>query len=159
MFCYQCEQTARGTGCTAVGVCGKDARTAALQDLLIHATKGVAMYAHRARQKGAIDPDVDALVAENLFSTVTNVDFDPDRLASLVRQTAEMRDRARELCMSAGAQVDDLAGPAVWQPSATLESLVAQGEDVSILARRRLVKTRIYSLSSLYSTPQILFKR
>ena len=52
MFCYQCEQTAMGTGCTVRGVCGKDATTAALQDLLLYATKGISMYAHRAAELG-----------------------------------------------------------------------------------------------------------
>ena len=63
MFCYQCEQTAKGTGCTVLGVCGKDAATAALQDLLVHAAKGIAMYAHRARTLGAKDREIDALRA------------------------------------------------------------------------------------------------
>ncbi|MCJ7822972.1 MAG: hypothetical protein MUQ26_07865, partial [Armatimonadetes bacterium] len=52
MFCYQCEQTAKGTGCTVRGVCGKDPQTAALQDLLVYALKGLAMYAHRGRELG-----------------------------------------------------------------------------------------------------------
>ena len=55
MFCYQCEQTTQGTGCTSTGACGKDATTAALQDLLVHAAKGISMYAHRARTLGARD--------------------------------------------------------------------------------------------------------
>ena len=55
MFCYQCEQTAKGTGCTVMGVCGKSAEVSDLQDLLIHATKGIAMAAHRARELGAAD--------------------------------------------------------------------------------------------------------
>ena len=53
MFCYQCEQTYRGTGCTKLGVCGKDETTATLQDLLVYATKGISMFAHRAAQLGA----------------------------------------------------------------------------------------------------------
>ncbi len=61
MFCYQCEQTYRGTGCTDLGVCGKDDTTATLQDLLMYAAKGIAMYAHRARQAGAADPAIGAL--------------------------------------------------------------------------------------------------
>ena len=80
MFCYQCDQTAKGTGCTISGVCGKNPQTAVLQDLLIHATKGVAMYAHRARQLGAIDREIDRFVVQALFTTVTNVNFDPQRL-------------------------------------------------------------------------------
>ena len=62
MFCYQCEQTAKGTGCTTFGVCGKDPRTAALQDLLLYVTKGISMYAHSARQLGAKDREMDVFV-------------------------------------------------------------------------------------------------
>ncbi|MGC8988927.1 MAG: hydroxylamine reductase, partial [Verrucomicrobiia bacterium] len=58
MFCYQCEQTAKGTGCTDIGVCGKDEVTADLQDLLLHAAKGISQYAHRARALGSVDPEV-----------------------------------------------------------------------------------------------------
>jgi hydroxylamine reductase len=135
MFCYQCEQTAKGTGCTTAGVCGKDGRTAALQDLLIHGTKGLAMYAHRARQNGVVNHEADALVEENLFTTVTNVNFDPDRIATRLRRTAETRNRLRDLCRDAGARTDDLDGPAAWQPAATLEGLVAQGEELSLPGR------------------------
>ena len=84
MFCYQCEQTAKGTGCTIAGVCGKDARTAALQDLLIHAVKGISMYARRAREMGVKDKAIDRFVVEALFTTVTNVNFDPERLAGIL---------------------------------------------------------------------------
>ena len=97
MFCYQCEQTARGTGCTVQGVCGKDATVAALQDLLIHAAKGVAQYAHRARELGAKDRDVDVFVVQALFSTITNVDFDPARLQEWLKKAASMRDKAKAL--------------------------------------------------------------
>ena len=79
MYCYQCEQTSKGTGCTVFGVCGKDPSTAALQDLLVHAAKGVSMYAHRAAQLGVADREIDRAVLDFLFATVTNVDFDPAR--------------------------------------------------------------------------------
>ena len=75
MFCYQCEQTAGGKGCTRSGVCGKDPTVAALQDLLIFGLKGVAAYAYHARELGATDPEVDAFIEESLFSTLTNVNF------------------------------------------------------------------------------------
>ncbi len=78
MFCYQCEQTAKGTGCTTVGVCGKDATTAEVQDALIHALKGLGQYAHRAAQLGARDAEADTFVLEGLFATLTNVNFDPN---------------------------------------------------------------------------------
>ncbi|MFC1682701.1 hydroxylamine reductase, partial [Candidatus Zixiibacteriota bacterium] len=103
MFCYQCEQTAKGTGCTVKGVCGKDPQTAALQDLLIHATKGVSMYAHRARKLGITDHEIDVFILEALFSTVTNVNFDPQRVGELIRKASALRDKARDLYHAACA--------------------------------------------------------
>ena len=97
MFCYQCEQTAQGKGCQQIGTCGKDETTAALQDLLVEALKGVSMYAHRARQNGSVDPEIDGFVIEALFATLTNVNFDPERLAALINNAAGMRDAARRL--------------------------------------------------------------
>jgi hydroxylamine reductase len=142
MFCYQCEQTAKGTGCTVQGVCGKDERTAILQDLLIYATKGVVQYAHKARALGATDPEVNAFTAEALFTTITNVDFDPERLHELLKRAAEMRDRARkvyeDVAQKAGKPVETLAGPAAWQPAADIAGLVEQGRDKGILKRHEL---------------------
>ena len=88
MFCYQCEQTYRATACTEVGVCGKDETTAALQDLLVHAAKGIAQYAHRARQLGVVNADIDHFLVEALFTTVTNVSFDPVRIAAQLQRAA-----------------------------------------------------------------------
>ena len=76
MFCFQCEQTSKGTGCTDFAVCGKTESTAYLQDLLVHAAKGIAQYSHRARRLGATEPDLDRFLLEALFVTVTNVNFD-----------------------------------------------------------------------------------
>jgi len=74
MFCFQCEQAAGGTGCTKVGVCGKQPEVAARQDLIVWGLQGMAFWAHKAREKGAVDRDVDIHMIEALFSTVTNVD-------------------------------------------------------------------------------------
>jgi hydroxylamine reductase len=139
MFCYQCEQTAKGTGCTVQGVCGKDATTAALQDLLLHATKGVSMYARRARQLGASDREIDVFVIEALFTTVTNVNFDPQRLRQWLSRAADVRDRARRLyedaCRRAGREAERLGGPAAWQPAGDIDALVAQAEQIGIARR------------------------
>ena len=86
MFCFQCEQTAKGKGCDQMGVCGKTPEVAVLQDLLIHATKGIAIYGHMAREIGVKDKDTDLFVIEALFVTVTNVDFDPVRLEGTLRR-------------------------------------------------------------------------
>ncbi len=136
MFCYQCEQTANGKGCTRVGVCGKDAQTAGLQDLLVHAATGVSMVAHRARQLGAKDREIDVFILEALFATVTNVDFDPHRLQMMLRRGARLKDRARTIyedaCRKAGRTPEILKGPAAWQPAADLAGLLEQAEGVSL---------------------------
>jgi hydroxylamine reductase len=125
MFCYQCEQTSQGQGCQTIGVCGKDENTATLQDLLIHAVKGISQYAHRARQLDAADPQVDAFAIEAIFATLTNVNFDEDQVAALVYRAAKVRDLARSLYTDAATKASWLS---LWAdrpigslpPSATL---------------------------------------
>ncbi|MFH1616823.1 MAG: hydroxylamine reductase [Planctomycetota bacterium] len=90
MFCYQCEQTAQGTGCTKIGVCGKDPDIQSLQDILVFGLKGIAAYAYHARELGKRDEQVDAFMDEALFSTLTNVDFDPGRYLGLVLKAGQM---------------------------------------------------------------------
>lgn len=139
MFCYQCEQTARGTGCTAHGVCGKDPETAALQDLLVHMAEGVSQYAHRARQLGAKTREADIFVVEALFTTVTNVDFDPKRLAELVTRGAAVRNQVRKTyetaCQQAGKKPASLAGSAILELTCDLDEMIRQGEHVTIQKR------------------------
>jgi hydroxylamine reductase len=140
MFCYQCEQTSKGTGCTDFATCGKDKETATLQDLLVHATKGIAQYNHRARQLGAADRTIDRFILEALFTTVTNVNFDADAIERILRKAAVVRDQARELYETAAKQAGQpavmLRGPATWTPAPTLAGLIGQGEMVSVLSRR-----------------------
>jgi len=153
MFCYQCEQTARGTGCTVAGVCGKDADTAALQDLLVEAAKAVAMYAHRARALGAVDREVDVFVVQALFVTVTNVNFDPRAIAERIRRGAAVRDKARGLYESAakaaGKAPQQLAAPADFRPAADLPTLIAQGQSVTIADRLKALGPDIAGLQNL----------
>ncbi|MBU4272933.1 MAG: hydroxylamine reductase [Planctomycetes bacterium] len=140
MYCYQCEQTAKGAGCTVIGVCGKEPAIAALQDLLIHATKGIAMYAHRAAELDATDQQVDRAIIEFLFATVTNVDFDPQRLKIHLLDAAAIRERAKTLyedtCVEKAKAPEVLDGPAAWQPAADLDGLIRQGDEVSITKRQ-----------------------
>ena len=139
MFCYQCEQTAKGTGCTARGVCGKDAETAALQDLLIHATKGISMYARRAGELGAANKDINVFTVRALFSTITNVNFDPERLRGLLTSASDMLNKAKgfyeDACRNAGKTPEALTGPAEWKPAGEIEYLVKQGEEIGIEKR------------------------
>lgn len=97
MFCYQCEQTAGGKGCTNVGVCGKNADIASLQDTLIFGMKGIAAYAHHARELGARDEQVDAFMHDALFFTLTNVNFSLEKHIEMVLKCGEMNLRVMEL--------------------------------------------------------------
>lgn len=97
MFCYQCEQTAKGTGCTNVGVCEKDQDIQSLQDTLIVGLKGLAAYSFHARELGATDDSTSAFIEEALFSTGTNVNFDPNRFVALLLKCGEKNLRIMEL--------------------------------------------------------------
>lgn len=97
MFCYQCEQTALGTGCTKVGVCGKDPDIQSLQDTLLYGLKGIAAYAYHARELGARSEEVDAFMHEALFKTVTNVSFDLGQYLDLVLKCGMANYKVMEL--------------------------------------------------------------
>jgi hydroxylamine reductase len=139
MFCYQCEQTSKGEGCHVLGTCGKDETTATLQDALLHAIKGIAMYAHRARQLDAADPEIDAFTVEAIFATLTNVNFDPERLVALIQQAVSTRAAAYHLyqqaCATRGIAAESLGGAATWTPAATLDELQQQGRQVMLPVR------------------------
>jgi hydroxylamine reductase len=126
---------------------------AALQDLLIYATKGIAMYAHRAAKLGASDNQVDRAVLEFLFATVTNVDFDPERLRRHLVDAAAIRDRAKLLyehaCRRGGLTPETLAGPAAWSPAEDIGGLVHQGETASIATRQANLGVDVAGLQEL----------
>jgi hydroxylamine reductase len=132
MFCFQCEQTAKGEGCTKVGVCGKKPEVAALQDLLLYVVKGLSQVAVEGRKVGLSDAQLDHLTCEAIFSTLTNVDFDPDRFVELIRKTVNLRDELKAKVAAAGGKADFPEGPANFTPESTLEGLVTQGEKVGV---------------------------
>jgi len=140
MFCYQCEQTAGGRGCEKVGVCGKEPTVAGLLDLLLYAAKGISQYAHRARQLGARNHAADVFVVEALFTTVTNVNFDPARIEGLIRKAAGIKKDAQatyeEACRLAGKQAEKPEGPAQWTPAASREGLLEQASHIGVLQAR-----------------------
>lgn len=98
MFCYQCEQTANGKGCTRLGVCGKTPEIANLQDLLIFQLKGISCYGKVLIEKGQhIDKDIVLFVENCLFTTLTNVNFDADVHVSLLRESQQIKEKLREV--------------------------------------------------------------
>ncbi|MBI5580821.1 MAG: hydroxylamine reductase [Deltaproteobacteria bacterium] len=128
MFCYQCEQTAKGTGCTVLGVCGKQPEVAALQDLLLYTLMGLSQVAVEGRKVGVSDPDVNHFTVKAAFSTLTNVDFDPERFLRLITEAAGKRDRLKATVKAAGGKVDFPEGAATIVPKTTLEELIKQAE-------------------------------
>ncbi|MFC1994156.1 hydroxylamine reductase [Chloroflexota bacterium] len=132
MFCYQCEQTAKGEGCIKGGVCGKQPDTAALQDLLIYAVKGVALCAIEGRKVSVNDPEIDQFTCKAIFSTLTNVDFDPDRFVNMIYKCAQLRESLKKKVKAAGGNIDLGDGSAIFIPENTLEGLVVQGEEVGL---------------------------
>ena len=101
MFCYQCSQTARGTGCTVKGVCGKEATVARLQDNLILSLKGMSSYLFHARELGYADPVIDAEVGTALYSTLTNVNFDAGDFVRLALESGELNIKTMQLLKKA----------------------------------------------------------
>jgi hydroxylamine reductase len=132
MFCYQCEQAAKGEGCTKIGVCGKQPEVAALQDLLVYALKGLSVVAVEGGKVGVTDPDVNAFTCEALFSTLTNVNFDPERFQKLIPKAVQLRDALREKVKAAGGKVDSSDATASFRPEATLAGLLSQAEKVGL---------------------------
>ncbi len=152
MYCYQCEQTAQGAGCTAGGVCGKTPEAAALQDLLVHAAKGLAQYAHRLDGLGAADREANVLILELLFSTVTNVNFDADRLERLLqkaRQVGErLRDTYEQACRRAGKEPESLCDETDF-PAGTRETLLARAEALRLDRRKAQLGEDVVGLQEL----------
>jgi len=126
MFCYQCEQTAKGTGCTVVGVCGKQPDVAALQDLLVYTLKGIAFWADKARSQGKKDQEIDRFMIDGLFTTVTNVDFDAAAVSKFVVEGVRLRDKAKKL---ADGVADSVPAPAQnWSLPESIAEQVKLGE-------------------------------
>ena len=101
MFCYQCQETAKGTGCTSIWVCGKDAETSGLQDLLLHTEKGVAAYSAVFRKNGKakelLEGKVNRYLINSLFITITNANFDDDAILDEIKAGLKLREELKAL--------------------------------------------------------------
>ena len=156
MFCNQCEQTAKGTGCSVVGVCGKQEDVAGLQDLLIYVMQGLALYAQEGRKHGIVDAATDRFTYEAVFSTLTNVDFDPERFVELINKAVEMRDAMKAKVAAKGGKVDFSEPQASCKPSGSTQDLAAAGTALKLIENldtdeniRSLKQTLLYGLKGL----------
>jgi hydroxylamine reductase len=132
MFCYQCEQTYKGEGCTKLGVCGKEPEVAILQDLLVYSLKGLAQVAVEGRKVGVNEKTVNVFTVQALFSTLTNVDFDPERFVKFIHRATEIREDLKKKVQAAGGNANFSEGPAIFKPGKNLNELIAQGEKVGL---------------------------
>ena len=133
MFCFQCEQTAKGTGCDKIGVCGKTPETAAIQDLLIHTMKGYSLVALEAAKYGAKTPEDDHFACQAIFSTLTNVDFDPDRFTKLMQEAETSMAAMKEKIAAKGGKTDFPSYKGSYKGLNTA-ALIAEGEKTSFKA-------------------------
>jgi hydroxylamine reductase len=160
MFCYQCQETSKNKGCTIKGVCGKPHQVANLQDLLIYITKGISIWALKARELGLDDEEVGLFIAEALFSTVTNVNFDSQRMLDLISQALKIRDKIKNLFLMAYKEKnredfkEELAPQATYYPEGITEDFTAVGSDFSLLSEknedlRSLKELLVYGLKGI----------
>lgn len=149
MFCYQCEQTDRTAqperpnllsfGCSsAKGNCGKDATTAALQDVLVEVDLGIGQYAQKLRELGAPDPQYAAHASFDLFTTLTNVNFNATRFMTMIAEAVGVRERAKaayeQAARAAGVEPETLGGATQFVPATKISDVVAQATQVGVAA-------------------------
>jgi hydroxylamine reductase len=133
MFCFQCQEAADNKGCSEQGMCGKVAETADLQDLLIFALKGVAVLGNQARNLGIPIEGDGLFVAQSLFATITNGNWDDDRFIAMIREALQRREALREKCLAAGATLTGLPAAATWHAE-DVTAFREKAKQVGILA-------------------------
>ena len=134
MFCYQCEQTFKGKGCTKLGVCGKTPQVAALQDLLIYTLKGLSIAAVAGRKVNISDPETNQFTCMAMFSTLTNVEFDPYRFEDLLQESVSLRDKMIKRVKAAGGTISSDSGSLTLKLKPSLEGMVKQGKQYGLMA-------------------------
>ncbi|AMJ41204.1 hydroxylamine reductase [Anaerotignum propionicum] len=135
MFCYQCEQTLGGKGCVKSGVCGKNPTVANLQDVLIHELKGVGFYGQKNLEKGLkIRSEINKFVVDGMFSTLTNVNFDPTRFVEYVKKAEEIKEELKK----AVGEIMNVPEAAKYKAPETMEGMLEDAEKLGIMADEKL---------------------
>ncbi|MCD3216270.1 hydroxylamine reductase [Clostridium botulinum C] len=173
MFCFQCQEAAGGKGCTVNGVCGKTADVAKTQDLLVYVTKGLAVVSNEGRKVGLVDSNVDKYITDNLFSTITNANFNKEALLDRIKETLKLREELKAEVLKVGGQVGEakknsgffsklfritsservIPEAAIWLPS-NMNEFHEKAKSVGVLATenediRSLRELIIYGLKGL----------
>ncbi|SNT08142.1 hydroxylamine reductase [Anaerovirgula multivorans] len=134
MFCFQCQEAAKGTGCTVRGVCGKTDNVANLQDLLIYALKGVSIYNLEAKKLGIKNEAADQFIMESLFATITNANFDKNAFVDRIKTALVLRGEVKEQLLKAGGKTEDnLHDAATWSAD-SVEEFMVKAEKAGVLS-------------------------
>ena len=150
MFCYQCQETAGCTGCTRVGVCGKQPDVAAMQDLLVYVTKGLSAVTTALRAQGeAVEGEINHLITLNLFTTITNANFDKEAIEARIRDTLAVK----EQLLAQVEHKEQLPLAALWDGTGSWEAKAAQvgvlsTENEDIRSLRELITYGLKGLSA-----------
>ena len=154
MFCFQCQETAKNTGCTLRGVCGKSEELARMQDLLIYILKGISIYGTKARELGIENKKADKFLFDSLFMTITNSNFDDVMFIEAIREGLKIREELKEAYVKAGGTIPaDIHESATWTGS-TVEEFEAKNGSIGVLATenedvRSLRELTIYGLKGV----------
>lgn len=136
MFCFQCQETAKGTGCTISGVCGKSEKVANMQDLLVYVLKGISIYSTKARELDIENDTVNKFIFDSLFMTITNANFDQDRFIVKIREGLKLRDVIKNELIKAGGKVpSNLHESATWTGN-TVEEFEAKNISIGVLSTK-----------------------
>ncbi|MCP4198974.1 MAG: hydroxylamine reductase [Proteobacteria bacterium] len=136
MLCFQCQETAKNSGCTVRGVCGKKEATANLQDLLIFVLKGISIYGLEIKEVGSVDKKIGLFIAKSLFATITNANFDDEKISQLIVEALGIREKLKDRLLSVSAQKDffeNLPDCAVWH-SENVDEFHEKAKDVGFLS-------------------------
>lgn len=131
MFCFQCQETAKNEGCTIAGVCGKKADTANLQDLLIYVIRGISIYGEKSQELGELDNKIGLFIAQSLFSTITNANFDNDRFIEQIKEGLKIRDELKAKVKIEG----ELHDSAIWF-SDDVDEFHKKAAEVGVLSQK-----------------------
>jgi len=154
MFCFQCQETSKNEGCVLKGVCGKTSDVANLQDLLTYLCKGISHYMVRLRALNIEIPEIDRFIADSLFMTITNANFDKNRFVTRILMAYQMRDTAQERLVSAGGKTNDITFDGAYWTGKTEEEMNEKAPKVGVLTTedkdvRSLRELTIYGLKGM----------
>ena len=136
MFCFQCQETAKGTGCTINGVCGKSEKVANMQDLLVFVLKGISIYSTKAREAGIENEKVNKFIVDGLFMTITNANFDQERFVVKIREGLKLREEIKAALINAGTEIPaGLHESATWTDN-TVEEFEAKNVSIGVFSTK-----------------------